>query len=91
MARRFLDADLRAWEVYANPGRFGAPRPAHINFHCVSEFAVGSRYVERDVDRAEAERALRAASVEDLREWLEEAEPVSQSGSASSRLPQPMS
>lgn len=90
MARRITDAHLRTWEVFAAPGPFSAPRPARITFHCVSDFGVGSVSLEKALDRAEVERLIHEASLDELRDWLEMAVPVPQTGSIVSRLPQPM-
>ena len=89
MTRRFVDEALRTWQVYAAPGPFSAPRPSRIVFHCTSEFVVGSRELERDMDRSDTERAIREASDADLRSWLGDARRVPESGSRS-RVPQPM-
>lgn len=51
---------------------------------------MGSLTLEQDVDRAEAERLVHEASIADLKDWLEAAARVSETGSAVSRVPQPM-
>ena len=85
-----MDAHLRIWEVFAGPGPFSAPRPARITFHCVSEFGVGSRSAEKDMDHAAAERLVQEASIAELTTLLEQAAKVSETGSPASRVPQPM-
>lgn len=90
MTRKIMDDRLRVWEVYAAPGPFSVPRPARITFHCVSDFGVGSRSLEKDVDRSEIERLIHESSQAELRAWLGQAAPVPETGSAVSRVPQPM-
>jgi hypothetical protein len=77
MARTILDDDLRRWEVFANTGPGGFPRPGRLVFRCISDRSETSRAVLFEEGKARAEEAVRASSGAELRSWLERSAPLS--------------
>jgi hypothetical protein len=71
-----LDDDLRRWEVFASTGPGGYPTPSRLVFRCVTDRSEPSRAAEFQGGNAEAEKAVRTRSGEELRAWLERAEPL---------------
>jgi hypothetical protein len=71
MAKTFVDENFLNWEAYVSGGQPDSPEAARIFFLCLDARTTPARFVEhasRSV--AAAERDLRQASDDDLREML---------------------
>jgi hypothetical protein len=75
MARTILGRDLETWEPYATTGMYGFSEPARIVFRCLSDRRVRARAFEAG-DKSEAERLVTMSSDDELRNLLDDAEPV---------------
>ena len=77
MARTFMDADLREWEVFVNAGQGGFPHPQRIVFRCVSDRTVPSRIHALPEGAASGAEVVRGSETGALRDLLAGAEPLS--------------
>lgn len=77
MSRTFQDENLLVWEVYPSGSRRGFADDPVIIFHCVTDRALRSRFVEVPGDVADAQLAVMTASDARLQEWLVAARDIS--------------
>jgi hypothetical protein len=76
MSRTFHDENLLVWEAYPSGSRRGFADDPMIIFHCTTDRALRSRFVEVPGDVADAELAVITASDARLLEWLAAAREV---------------
>jgi hypothetical protein len=68
MSRTFQDRDFRVWEVYPSGGDHGYSEQPHVIFHCLTDRAVRSRWMQAGGDEAEAQRRVAQATNAELLE-----------------------
>ena len=71
MSRTIVDDNFLTWEVYVSGGQPDSPEAARIFFLCLDSRSSPARFVEHESRSvAAAERELRDATDEELREML---------------------
>ena len=71
MSRTIVDDNFLTWEVYVSGGQPDSPAAARIFFLCLDSRSSPARFVEHESRSvAAAERELRDATDEELREML---------------------
>ncbi len=71
MSRTIVDDNFLTWEVYVSGGQPDSPAAARIFFLCLDSRSSPARFVEHESRSvAAAERELRAATDDELREML---------------------
>lgn len=78
MRRTFYDEDFMEWEAYVSGGEMAGKAAARIYFLCLTAPSRRARFVSDDSGNpAAAQRRLLEMSDEQLKELLEESEPLS--------------
>lgn len=77
MSRTFQDENFRVWEAFPSGNRQGYSENTAVVFHCLTDRSLRPRYIPTDGDSADAERAVRSASREELLRLLERSHEVS--------------